>query len=192
MRAEPLHTGSPPPGGPPSWRTVLSLYLSEDILGSRVHHPKACRDFSPHRCALSVTSTSASCPRISASRVGRVRLGRGEAGEGHGPGKRVERSGDACGVSSWIGALWAAWRQEGQWGARLRRQVRARWGSPGLLPEVPTPWAFVGTSYCTWIFSQNNLAQKRVAMASLQTLGHSSFLTSTKWLKPPPGLICLT
>lgn len=44
----------------------------------------------------------------------------------------------------------------------------------------------------TWTVSQNNLAQKRVALASLQTLSHSSFLTSTKSLKPPPGLICLT
>lgn len=44
----------------------------------------------------------------------------------------------------------------------------------------------------TWIVSQNNLAQKRVATALLQTLSHSSFLTFTKSLEPPPGLICRT
>lgn len=78
-------------------------------------------------------------------RVGRAQLG-GEERKGTAVEKGRKKRKHLCFVPDQC--TWVALRQDGQWEARLGRQMRARWESPGLLSESPTPWAFVRT--VTW------------------------------------------
>lgn len=96
-----------------------------------------------------------------------------------------------CFLLDWraVGSTRQGARQE----ARLSKQGRARWEPPTLLPEISTPWAFVGTDWLDSV-SQSSPHRSRWPrrVVSARFSSPSTLPRCHKMAEPSPGVIHLT